>query len=185
MPQYPRGSVFIAVVDPGVGGTRDAIVVQADGRKFVGPDNGLLSVLWQRARSRKCWGIAWRPKRLSGSFHGRDLFAPVAAGLASKQVPKDWLVSKVSPDVLLSSADLTQVIYVDHFGNCVTGIRAASLARSTRLRAGARNLRYARTFEDARGPFWYENSLGLVEIAVPRASAARALRLRPGDPIGI
>jgi S-adenosylmethionine hydrolase len=183
--EYPRGSVFLAVVDPGVGGKRDPIVIQADGRSFVGPDNGLLSVLWQRARRKKCFRIAWRPKRLTSSFHGRDLFAPMAAALERKRLPRGWLTAKGSPDVLLDAADLAKVIYIDHYGNCVTGMRAASVARNARIRAGGRVLRYARTFEYAKGPFWYENSMGLVEIAAPRASAARLLRLRVGYAISI
>ena len=181
-PEYPRGSIFLAVVDPGVGGKRDAIVVRAAGRTFVGPDNGLLSVLWQRARTRKCFRIAWRPKRLTRSFHGRDLFAPVAAALATR-VPRGWLAVKRSPDVLVDSADCSRVIYVDHYGNCMTGIRAKSLSQRARLLVGRKKLGYARTFEEARGPFWYMNSLGLVEIAVPRGGAAKMLGLRIGYPI--
>jgi len=183
--EYPRGSVFLAVVDPGVGGKRDPIVIQADGRTFVGPDNGLLSVLWQRARRRKCFRIAWRPKRLTSSFHGRDLFAPVAATLAFRRMPRGWLAAKESPEVLFDPADLGKVIYVDHYGNCVTGMRATSVSRNARIRAGGRLLRHARTFDAAEGPFWYENSMGLVEIAAPRASAARLLRLRVGYAIRI
>jgi S-adenosylmethionine hydrolase len=183
--EYPSGSVFLAVVDPGVGGKRDPIVIQADGRTFVGPDNGLLSVLWQRARRRKCFRIAWHPKRLTSSFHGRDLFAPVAAALALKRMPRGWLAEKSSPDVLLDPGDLAKVIYVDHYGNCVTGLRTNSVTRSARIRARGRFLRYTRTFEDAKGPFWYENSMGLVEIAAPGASAARLLRLRAGYAIRI
>jgi S-adenosylmethionine hydrolase len=184
-PEYPRGSVFLSVVDPGVGGKRDAIVVRADGRTFVGPDNGLLSILWQRARRRKCFRIAWRPKRLTSSFHGRDLFAPIAASLASGKVPRGRLAAKLCPDVLLDPGDLMQVIYVDHYGNCMTGIRASRLSRHARLRAGNRVLRYARTFEDARGAFWHENSLGLAEISMPRGSADRTLGLRIGHAIRI
>ncbi|MFZ1907579.1 MAG: SAM-dependent chlorinase/fluorinase, partial [Burkholderiales bacterium] len=59
-PRYPGGSVFLAVIDPGVGGSRDAIVVEVDERRFVGPDNGLLSVLWQRAKRGRCRRIVWR-----------------------------------------------------------------------------------------------------------------------------
>jgi S-adenosylmethionine hydrolase len=184
-PEYPRGSVFLAIVDPGVGGKRDAIVVKADGRTFVGPDNGLLSVLWQRARRRKCLRIAWRPKRLTSSFHGRDLFAPVAAALATRRVPRGWLAAKRCPAVLLDARDRAQVIYVDHFGNCVTGMRAKALSRTMALRVGTRVVRYARTFEAARGAFWYENSLGLAEISIPRGSAARSLGLRVGYAIRI
>jgi hypothetical protein len=173
--------VFLAVVDPGVGGERDAIVVQADGRAFVGPDNGLLSLVWQRARKRKCFGIAWRPRRLTSSFHARDLFAPVGAALAVKRLPRGWLAAKRAPDVMLSNEELARVIYIDHYGNAVTGL--SEFKRSWRLRASGRSLPYARTFEKAKALFWYENSMGLVEIAAPRASAARLLRLRIGSPV--
>jgi len=184
-PEYPRNSVFVAVVDPGVGGKRDAIVVEADGRKFVGPDNGLLSILWQRAHRKKCWRIAWRPKRLTRSFHGRDLFAPVAARLATKRLPRRWLAPKAAPEMLLDPSDLPQVICIDHFGNCMTGIRAQKLARGARLRARTRVILHAHTFEEARGPFWYANSIDLVEIAVPQGSAARKLGLQVGHAIRI
>jgi S-adenosylmethionine hydrolase len=186
-PQYPAGSVFIAVVDPGVGGRRDAIVVDADGRRFVGPDNGLLSVIWQRARRRRCRSIDWRPARLSSSFHGRDLFAPVAAALAAKRLPRGWLAPKPAPEVLLDAEDLAEIVYIDHYGNALTGIRARNIARQALLRVGRRSLRYANTFESARvgEAFWYENSLGLVEIAASGASAARRLGLRVGARVRI
>jgi hypothetical protein len=169
------------VVDPGVGGRRDAIVTGLDGRQFVGPDNGLLSILWQRARRRKCWRIAWRPERLSASFYGRDLFAPVAAVLATGRVPRGWLAPKARPDVLLPAADLPRIVYIDHYGNAITGLRFTN-ANAT-LRVGRRILRYARTFEKASGPFWYGNSMGLVEIATPRARAARRLALKVGSAV--
>lgn len=185
--EYPRGSVFLAVVDPGVGGPRDAIVMEADGRKYVGPDNGLLSVIWQRAKRRRCWRIAWRPQRLTSSFHGRDLFAPVAAALAAGRVPRGWLRRKLAPDVSLDPGDLPRVIYVDHYGNCITGIGAAGLALTMRIRAGGRALRWRGTFSAARrgAVFWYANSMRLVEIAANRASAATALRLRVGTRVRI
>jgi S-adenosylmethionine hydrolase len=166
------------VVDPGVGGRRDAIVVQADGRRFVGPDNGLFSLVWQRARRRQCFRIAWRPTRLTSSFHGRDLFAPVAAALATR-VPRRWLAPKKAPDVLLRDEELNRIIYIDHYGNAVTGLR--KFRTEWRLRAGGRTIPYARTFEAALGPFWYENSMGLVELAAPRRSAAKLLGLRIGS----
>src|SRR5437763_1324312 len=81
--EFARGSVFIAVVDPGVGSERVPVAVHAGGYHFVGPDNGLLSVFAARARDAQVWRIAWAPERLSASFHGRDLFAPVAARLAA------------------------------------------------------------------------------------------------------
>ena len=166
------------MVDPGVGGRRGAIVVQIGNQRLVGPDNGLLSILWQRARKRRCWRIGWRPERLSASFHGRELFAPVAAALAMGRVPRGWLAPQARPGVLLPAADLPRVIYIDHYGNAVTGLRFTSA--SATLRVDRRVLRYARNFEEARGAFWYDNSIGLVEIAVPRGNAARRLRLRIG-----
>jgi S-adenosylmethionine hydrolase len=178
--EYPRGSVFLAVIDPGVGGRRDAVVVKADGRSFVGPDNGLFSLLWHRGRQRRCWSIAWRPQHLSSSFHGRDLFAPVVAALATRTARR-WLETKRAPAVLFKDADLARIIYIDHYGNACTGLR--TFRKHWRLRAGGRTLRHARTFEEAHGPFWYENSMGLVEIAAPKASAARALRLKVGSPV--
>ncbi len=162
-----------------MGGRRDAIVVQADGRRFVGPDNGLFSILWARSRSRKCWRIAWRPARLTSSFHGRDLFAPVAAALATRRIPRTWLTRKKEPEVRLGGDDLARIIYIDHYGNAVTGLR--KFRTEWRLRAGGRTLQYARTFEAARAPFWYENSMGLVEIAAPRGNAAKRLHLRIGS----
>src|SRR5205085_2477038 len=79
--EFPEDSVFLCVVDPGVGGERKPAMVRADGRWYVGPDNGLLSILAARAGSVESYAIAWRPPGLSASFHGRDLFAPVAARL--------------------------------------------------------------------------------------------------------
>jgi len=80
--EFPAPTVFLAVVDPGVGGARRPLMVEADGRRYVGPDNGLFEIVWRRARRRRGGAITWRPERLSASFHGRDLFAPVAARLA-------------------------------------------------------------------------------------------------------
>ena len=179
--EYPRDAVFLAVVDPGVGGKRDAIVVEAGGQRFVGPDNGLLSLAWRRSRRRRCWRIRWRPRRLTTSFHGRDLFAPVAAALAAKRVPRGWLEKKNQPDTLLADRDLAAVIYIDHYGNAVTGLRTSR--NGARLRVGGRSVEFAPTFEKAKSPFWYENSMGLVEIAAPRASAAKLLRLKVGSPV--
>ncbi len=88
---FPAGSVFLAVVDPGVGGTREPVVLEADGKAYVGPDNGLLSVVAARAAKVRTWRIVWRPAMQSASFHGRDLFAPVVARIASGNLPKDRL----------------------------------------------------------------------------------------------
>ena len=80
---FQAGTVFLCVVDPGVGGARPAVILDADGRWYVGPGNGLFELVQRRARKTRSWDIDWKPERLSASFHGRDLFAPVAAMLGA------------------------------------------------------------------------------------------------------
>ena len=183
--QFAPGSVFFTVVDPGVGGARDAVVMMADGYYFVGPDNGLLAVVAARAETTRTWRITWRPEKLSNSFHGRDLFAPIAAWIAAGQFPADKLEQTNALAVQASGEDLARIIYIDHYGNCLTGLRAASLPDASSLSVASETVCRARTFSEA-GPgavFWYENSLGLVEIAVNRGSAAQRLGLHIGDEV--
>ena len=184
---FPEDSVFMAVVDPGVGGVRNALVMQADGRWYVGPDNGLLSVIGARAVKGDCWRIVWRPEQVSASFHGRDLFAPVAATLAVQSgLPKDWFEHTGRLDVDFGGDDLPEIIYVDHYGNTHTGIRASGIPREALLAVGAQRLAFARGFSEAAegAAFWYENSQGLVEVAVGCGSAAQKLGLKIGDGVG-
>ena len=179
------GSTVMAVVDPGVGGARDAVVLQADERWFVGPDNGLLSVVAARAETCSRWRITWRPGRLSASFHGRDLFAPIAASFARAAFPADTAEPVDKLNVDFGPADLGEIIYIDHYGNAVTGLRAGGVPQTTRFTIAGCTVAYARVFSEVkRGePFWYENSLGLIEIAANASSAARNLRLEVGQPI--
>lgn len=184
---YPPDTVFLAVVDPGVGGERDAVVLQADAQWFVGPDNGLLSVVAARAARTRTWRITWRPAMLSASFHGRDLFAPMAAWLSRGELPLDKLNETAGLRVPLGADDLAEVIYVDHYGNALTGLRTGTIPTRVRLAIAARDVAYARVFSDARAgqAFWYENSIGLVEIAVSSGNAATQLGIRVGDPIHV
>lgn len=185
--EFPPPATFLAVVDPGVGGGRRAIVVEADGRRFVGPDNGLFELAWRRATQRQAFAIDWRPDRLSSSFHGRDLFAPVAARLASGQgvalSPIDGLAAapRAWPD------DLRQIVYIDHYGNAMTGLRAEAVPAGAFVEIGDRRLPRLRTFSDAGdgAAFWYENANGLAEIAVNRGRADRDLGLAIGTPLRI
>jgi S-adenosyl-L-methionine hydrolase (adenosine-forming) len=177
-----QDAVLLAVVDPGVGGPRRAIVLQADGRWHVGPDNGLLSVVKGRARHWRVWEILWRPPLLSASFHGRDLFAPIAAMLAAGEWWDGALLEVDSLDAELAAGDLLQVVYVDHYGNAMTGIRQGMIPHGTQLGAGGRRIPHARTFSAVpEGTlFWYENSIGLVEIAGNGCRAAAQLDLKVG-----
>ena len=183
---FPEGAVFLCVVDPGVGSAkRRAIVLRAGARWYVGPDNGLLEIAARRAGGAQWWEIDDVPERLSASFHGRDLFAPAAARVALGQAPAgppseaparmaaDW------PD------DLAAVVYIDRFGNAITGLRAATLGEDARIGVGGRLLPRARTFSDLPpgAGFWYENANGLAEIAVNRGHAANALGLAVGTPV--
>lgn len=181
---FGEDSVFLTVVDPGVGGARDAVVVQADGRWYVGPDNGLLSVVGARAAKGDCWRVVWQPDELSASFHGRDLFAPVAATLAVQGgLPKGWFEHTGRLNVDFGGDDLPEIIYIDHYGNAHTGIRASGIPREARLALGEARIAFARVYAEAAdgAAFWYENSQGLVEIAVRCGSAAQRLGINVGD----
>lgn len=182
---FPAGAVFLCVVDPGVGGDRAAVALRADGRWFVGPDNGLFNVVALRARELDWWDITWRPERLSATFHGRDLFAPVAARIARGETPPGERRDARPRIDRGRGPDYARVVYLDHFGNAVTGIRAEGVDPDRRLKAGGRTLASARTYSNvAPGEaFWYANANGLVEIAVNRGRAAAVLGLNVGDPV--
>ena len=182
---FPERTVFLCVVDPGVGGERPVLVIEADGRWFVGPGNGVFEIVRRRARETRAYEIDWRPQRLSETFHGRDVFAPLAALLARGERPPggrndgvdrrpDW------PD------DLLEIVYIDHYGNAMTGMRADVL-KAAALSAAGRVFERARTFGDwpVGEAFWYENSNGLAEIAVNQGRADRDLGLAIGMPVAI
>ncbi len=185
--QLPSGSVTLAVVDPGVGGARDAVALAADDHWTIGPDNGLLSVLAARAKVHTCWRITWRPEQLSASFHGRDLFAPVAAAIACGEFPAGKAESGTRLGIDFGGSDLGEIIYIDHYGNAFSGLRAQNLPRDVRIVVAGRALDHARVFSavPAGEVFWYENSLGLVEIAGNACSAAAKLGLRIGQPVAV
>lgn len=184
---FPPGTVLLAVVDPGVGSARAAVVVEADDRWYVGPDNGLFELVARRAGRAQTWEIRPRREAISASFHGRDLFAPAAGRLARGDMPAgpprrgehgrhpDW------PD------DLPEIVYIDRYGNAMTGLRAALLPDRARLAVAGRVLGRARTFSDVPDgeAMWYENSNGLAEIAVNSGRADAVLRVAIGSPVAI
>lgn len=184
---FDSGSVFLCVVDPGVGGARAPLAIEADGRWYVGPDNGLMAIVARRAATLRAWHVTWRPERLSASFHGRDLFAPVAARLALGEAPPG---NAVEPATLVGGDwpdDLAEIVYLDSYGNAMTGLRASGLPPQGHLSVGGHRLSAARTFSDvAPGQaFWYENANGLAEIAVNQGSAVAALGLALGQPVAV
>ncbi len=180
-----RGHVFLAVVDPGVGTARGGIVARVDGRTYIGPDNGLLSVIWARGSLKVAWRIAKWPDDAAPTFHGRDVFAPVAAAVATGEFPNETVKQIGAPEVLLPADDLARIIYVDHYGNAYTGMRGAGLPTDRRLRIRRMEFAHARVFAEAPAGqgFWYVNSIGLVEVAMPGDNAAKMLGLRVGQPV--
>jgi S-adenosylmethionine hydrolase len=182
---FPSGSVFLAVVDPGVGTPRDAVVAMAGGRWFVGPDNGLLSVVSARHPDTRLWRITWQPEGLSSTFHGRDLFALIAADIARGEFPADKVSPVAQLNVEFDAGDLARVIFVDHYGNAWTGVR--SVPQDARVSAAGRLFKHSESFGFAgKGEgFWFNNSIGLLELAVNRGSAAATFELKVGDPVQV
>ncbi|MFQ6023373.1 MAG: S-adenosyl-l-methionine hydroxide adenosyltransferase family protein, partial [Acidiferrobacterales bacterium] len=166
--EFPPGTIFLCVVDPGVGTARRPLMLAVDGCWYVGPDNGLFHILVRRAHSARCYTINWRPAQLSPSFHGRDLFAPVVAMLARGEQPDSGPTKLGLPHGPEWPDDLARVLYIDHYGNIITGVRAGGLDKDAIIKAGDHEIAYARVFADAVAdrPFWHENANGLVEIAI-------------------
>ncbi len=182
--EFPAETIFLCVVDPGVGSEqREPVVMRADRNWYVGPDNGLFDVVAARSEVVDAWRIRWRPERMSASFHGRDLFAPVAAMLAMGDFPEAQPYQfKVTPAM---AEDLPQVIYVDRFGNLLTGLRAESLGNIEALSFKGQVVPRVWTFSDvAEGmPLCYENPTGLLEIAVNCGRADDYFNVSIGDRI--
>jgi S-adenosylmethionine hydrolase len=178
---FPVNSIFLAVVDPGVGSERKAVVLQADSQTFVGPDNGLLNTVAVQAKHAQWSEIVWRPEHCSMSFHGRDLFAPVAAKLAINEA--DGLLQPFERNDLSDwPQDLAEVIYFDHYGNAMTGLRYHQSFSGKTLIANGIVIKQANTFSAVteQQAFWYKNSSGLIEIAVNKGRAEQHLALKLG-----
>ncbi len=182
--RIPEGSILFCVVDPGVGSQEDKpVILEIDDRWYVGPDNGLFDIVLRQSNEHQCWEITWQPSGLSMSFHGRDLYAPVCAMIANDETaPVEkvvWQDRHQWPD------DLNEIIYIDHFGNCMTGIRANSLDKHMVLRVEHQNIINANTFSDVKTgkALWYENSNGMIEIAVNQGTAEDDLQLQIGTQI--
>jgi S-adenosylmethionine hydrolase len=204
---FPRGTVHVAVVDPGVGSERRALVAEALGHLFVGPDNGLFGHVYERADGPRVFQLTaanyFRPS-VSTTFHGRDVFAPVAGALARGVKPAD-LGKEITDFIRLPCARPLRlpggtleaaVIHVDRFGNLVTNLTRRDVppdefaAGRARLVVGAHEVRnFRRFYAEERGgpaePFAIWGSAGFLEIAVNRGSAAQALAARRGQKITV
>jgi S-adenosylmethionine hydrolase len=200
IPYFPAGAIHVAVVDPGVGGSRRALCVETSSGMLVGPDNGLLSLAAPPAEVRRIVELADERFFLSprsATFHGRDVFAPVAAALATGTPvaalgPELSEMERVSlPAAVRRGSSLRgEVVYVDHFGNLVTNVDEPALDNfprqgvsitigSVRLRGIAPSYSTVPPGE----PVAVLNSWGLLEIAVRDGSAAGRLGVGRGAPV--
>ncbi len=194
VPYWPAGTIFVVVIDPGVGTSRKILAIERDGRTFLAPDNGVLSLV-AGPPAVSVENDAFFLPGGSATFHGRDRFAPVAAAIANgarlhelgPRVDAIVALDYAPPSYDCARVDGT-IVSVDRYGNLVTDIESARLpfARYA-ARAGAHTVtRMARTYGDAGGgAFLITGSTGCVEISVANASAAALLQLRRGDRVTI
>lgn len=193
---FPEGTIHVAVVDPGVGTERNAIVARADGQRFVAPDNGLLDPVCRAAREVDYYAIS--PERLaldvpSRTFHGRDVFAPVGAELAAGRLSIEqagWRLEGIVPLRRGAPADRGDriegtVVTVDHFGNLITNIDAALIGRfeAPVVSIGSRIMPLCRTYGDVSPGelLALVNSFDAVEVARRDGNAAEALGVTSGE----
>lgn len=201
-PYFPRGTIHVIVVDPGVGTARKPLLVEALGQYFIAPDNGVLSMIIGRDTKAKAREITNRGLWLSSpssTFHGRDIFAPVAAALASSTANAEKVGPILARIDLLPDLDARQtkpgqwqgkLLSIDRFGNAITNFSIAAFSglASSRfnLRVGTRRItRFQPTFGNAPTGlcFAYFGSSGYIELAVKEQSAAALLKAVPGDPV--
>ncbi len=193
---FPPGSVHCAVVDPGVGSARAAVVVSAEQHYFVGPDNGLLAEVTLRAVHAKARTIDVARHHLraaSHTFHGRDIFAVMAGRLAARTLTFEEVGASTSLGVpspvpgIVSEAGafIGNVLTVDHFGNLVTSLRASEVLPAPfspfRLQIAGQTLRSVLTFAEAEPDELVAlvGSFDSIEVALRDGSAARRLRPVP------
>ncbi len=198
---FPDGAIHVAVVDPGVGSDRRGIAVETERAVFVGPDNGLMIPAARTQKILHVYELTNRSlmrKEISATFHGRDIFAPVAAHLATGKLPSDCgpelreYVDSPFPSAKLEGKYwISNVVHVDGFGNIVTNLSRNllknSLSEKISLYVGDRqfSVRFVKTYSDLRvgevGALF--GSHGFLEIACREKSAAARLRVDRGVPV--
>lgn len=199
---FPAGSVHLAVVDPGVGTDRSVLLAIGGGHAFLAPDNGLLAEVIEQtgAEVRHVPDAVIDAHRLadvSATFHGRDVFAPLAAALAGGrlapaacgEVARDWVPSIIEPASRRGAQVVGVVVTTDHFGNLITNIEGAAIDvfDVPRAQAGGHDIPFARTYAERRPGelLALVNSFGVVEIACAEGNAAEQLGIGRGAPVRI
>ena len=198
-PYFPKGTINIAVVDPGVGSERRSIIVETKKGFFVGPDNGLLVLAAQMQGIKRVFEITNKKMMLrmvSFTFHGRDVFAPAAAYLA-KGVPLEEFGAEVVDIVKPAFAEVKkekgkvigEILHVDDFGNIITNIHAKDIVYTegdsvqAELPHNQLQVRFLKTYADVMQlePLLLIDSQSFLEIAINKGSAASLLQAKPGD----
>jgi S-adenosylmethionine hydrolase len=199
-PYFPKGTIHVAIVDPGVGSERRPLLIEAQGHTFIGPDNGLFSFLLATAKPKTRHlnqPKFWLPNP-STTFHGRDIFAPVAAHLAAGIKPTK--LGKLIDDPMRSPAILPTrlsrrtyvgtILHIDRFGNLITNFRTEEFStlrnRPFSLTVGLIQTElFATTYANCPpGELCViPGSSGFYEVSIANDSAAAATRLAPGSPL--
>jgi S-adenosylmethionine hydrolase len=181
-PEFPMGTIHVAVVDPGVGGARTPVVIEAGGHLYVGPDNGLFAYVADRSeRVHALTSTAFRMPAPSDTFHGRDVFAPAAAALArglpaTAAGPATCLAGTLPWATRATSHGV--IVHVDVYGNLISNLPGPARP----VRVGEKEIRPVRTYEELErgGLGCYTGSAGTVELAVREGSAADVLGIARG-----
>lgn len=189
--RFPAGTVHVAVVDPGVGTERRAVAVCSESCYWVGPDNGLLGAVLpggdRHGEVRRVDAEALGLQLASATFHGRDVFAPLAAMLAGRRYGFRAVGTRIDDPVTLPVSRGSRVVVVDHFGNLITDVTAAEVAARgvTAVEIKGARVPLRRTFADVEPgePLALINSYDLLEIAINQASAAAALEVERGEAV--
>ena len=205
-PHFPKGTLFVAVIDPGVGGNRRLIYLEKGGHGYLAPDNGLLEMILNDGSGGRAFDVseAVNAPGVSATFHGRDVFAPLAARLVAGESPQK-MGFEVSMDTLVRLPDrgprmenenllVTHALHVDRFGNIILDAPNEpwmEQIRSWPLVAVARPkhcmVKVVRTYSEISGSGVgiLEGSHGMLELALDRGSAAKLLDVVPGDTVEI
>lgn len=197
-PCFPIGTVLLSVIDPGVGSKRSILVAEHDGRILIAPDNGLVC-LATCPETTRFYHLIQSDRPVSATFHGRDIFAPLAARLAVGErieslctpVNADRTVRPLWSEPMMAKGHCSvRVLHVDRFGNCVLNLRAEALGHLDNLTIRTplgRELPAVDTYSDLPegAPGLLEGSQGFFEIAVNQGSAARQFGLSMGDPVDL
>ena len=188
---FPAATIHVAVVDPGVGSARRPIIVVANEQFFVGPDNGIFSYICDREPSHRVFHVTaekYLRSNPSSTFHGRDIFAPIAAALSIGVTPEE-LGPEINDQVRLPSLETPlRIIHIDRFGNCVTNIKREVFEGKVKsVLINGKTINTLRNFygEAVSGEeiFAIWGSAGLLEISVNGGSAAQVLSAKRGDEV--